>query len=387
MISRILNIPLKYEKSFFLLGPRGTGKTYWVKESMPNALYINLLDSEQYLTLAAQPNRIEEFIPPNFADWIIIDEIQKIPLVLNEVHKLIEEKKYKFVLTGSSARSLHKKGVNLLAGRAIVYYLYPLTVQELGANFDLRRSLHYGHLPAILSEPNPEAYLKTYINTYLKEEVQQEGLTRNVGSFARFLEIASFSQGSVLNITQIARDVGVQQKVATSYFEILDDLLLAYRLPVFNKRAKRKIINHPKFYFFDAGIYSALKPKGLIDSEEELEGIALETLFLQELRAINEYYQLDYQISYWRTQTGIEVDFILYGPSGFYAFEIKRARNVSKHDAKNLERFAEEYPEAKLYLLYGGSQKYYFGKIIAQSITETLHNLPELIKKHLPMVP
>ena len=380
MISRIIHIPLQYNKSFFLLGPRGTGKTVWVKASMPNCFYINLLDSEQYLALAALPKRIEEFIPPNFTDWIVIDEIQKIPLLLNEVHRLIEEKKYKFVLTGSSARSLRKKGVNLLAGRAIVYYLHPLTVQELGERFDLKRSLRYGHLPAILSEPNPEAYLKTYINTYLKEEVQQEGLTRNLGSFIRFLEIASFSQGSVLNMARIARDVGLQQKVIVSYFEILDDLLLAYRLPVFCKRAKRKVINHPKFYFFDAGVYSTLRPKGLIDSGNELEGIALETLFLQELRAINEYYQLDYQLFYWRTQTGIEVDFVLYGPKGFYAFEIKRSNHVSKSDAKNLQHFAEEYPEAKLYLLYGGNQKYYYGNIIAQSITETLKNLPDILK-------
>jgi uncharacterized protein len=380
MISRTIHIPLKYNKSFFLLGPRGTGKTFWVKASMPNALYINLLDSEKYLALASLPKRIEEFIPPNFTDWIIIDEIQKIPLLLNEVHRLIEEKKHKFVLTGSSARSLRKKGVNLLAGRAIVYYLYPLTVQELGEHFDLRRSLHYGNLPAILSEPKPEAYLKAYINTYLKEEVQQEGLTRNLGSFIRFLEVASFSQGSILNMAQIARDVGVHQKIVASYFEILDDLLLAYRLPIFSKRAKRKVINHPKFYFFDAGIYSALKPKGIIDSEAELEGVALETLFLQELHAINEYYQLDYQIFYWRTQTGLEVDFVLYGSNGFYAFEIKRSNYVSKRDAKGLQHFSEEYPEAKLYLLYGGNQKYYYDNVIAQSITETLKNLFKILK-------
>lgn len=380
MISRTIHIPLQYNKSFFLLGPRGTGKTFWVKASMPNAIYINLLDSEKYLALASLPKRIEEFIPPNFTDWIVIDEIQKIPLLLNEVHRLIEEKKYKFVLTGSSARSLRKKGVNLLVGKAIVYYLYPLTVQELGDNFDLRRSLHYGNLPAILSEPKPDAYLKTYINSYLKEEVQQEGLTRNLGSFIRFLEVASFSQGSVLNMAQIARDVGVQQKVVENYFEILDDLLLAYRIPVFRKRAKRKVINHPKFYFFDAGVYSTLKPKGIIDSEAELEGVALETLFLQELRALNEYYQLDYQVFYWRTQTGLEVDFVLYGSNGFYAFEIKRSNHISKQDAKSLQYFAEEYPEAKLYLLYGGKQKYYYGNVIAQSITETLKNLFEILK-------
>jgi uncharacterized protein len=380
MISRIINIPLKYNKSFFLFGPRGVGKTCWVKEAIPNSLYIDLLDSEKYFALASLPKRIEDFIPPNFTDWIIIDEIQKVPLLLNEVHRLIEEKKYKFVLTGSSARSLRKKGVNLLAGRAIVYYLYPLTVQELGEQFDLKRSLHYGNLPAILSEPKPEMYLKTYINSYLREEIQQEGLTRNLGAFVRFLEIASFSQGSILNMAKIARDVGVHQKIVISYFEILDDLLLAYRIPTFTKRAKRKVISHPKFYFFDAGIYYSLKPKGLIDSVAELEGVALETLFLQELRAINEYYQLDYQIFYWRTQTGIEVDFIVYGNNGFHAFEIKRSNQVSKQDAKGLQCFAEEYPEAKLYLLYGGNQKYYYGNVVAQSIFETLKKLPEILK-------
>ncbi|MBS0358785.1 MAG: ATP-binding protein, partial [Proteobacteria bacterium] len=323
MISRIIEKPLKYDKSFFLIGPRGTGKTYWIKKSLPDSVYIDLLDTGVYTQFLAAPSRITEKIPPNYQGWIIIDEVQRVPELLNEAHRLIENHGYKFVLTGSSARALRKKGVNLLSGRALLYHMYPLTVQELGEQFDLKKSLQFGHLPAVFTEPDPKAYLKTYVHTYLREEVLQEGLTRNLSAFTRFLEIASFSQGCTLNMSAIARDTGVSQKAITGYFDILDDLLLGYRLPVFNKRAKRQTVNHPKFYYFDVGIYQVIRPRGLIDTVEEIEGSALETLFLQELRAINDYYDLEYQLYYWRTKTGLEVDFIIYGPHGLYAFEIK----------------------------------------------------------------
>lgn len=381
MISRIIEKPLKYDKSFFLIGPRGTGKTYWIKKSLPDSVYIDLLDTGVYTQFLAAPSRITEKIPPNYQGWIIIDEVQRVPELLNEAHRLIENHGYKFVLTGSSARALRKKGVNLLSGRALLYHMYPLTVQELGEQFDLKKSLQFGHLPAVFTEPDPKAYLKTYVHTYLREEVLQEGLTRNLSAFTRFLEIASFSQGCTLNMSAIARDTGVSQKAITGYFDILDDLLLGYRLPVFNKRAKRQTVNHPKFYYFDVGIYQVIRPRGLIDTVEEIEGSALETLFLQELRAINDYYDLEYQLYYWRTKTGLEVDFIIYGPHGLYAFEIKRSNHVNKKDCKNLKIFQEEYPEAKLYLIYGGEQRYYFDDVTAISITEVLKALPSIINE------
>ncbi|MCX7126036.1 MAG: AAA family ATPase [Gammaproteobacteria bacterium] len=378
MVSRILEKPLTQRKSFFLLGPRATGKTYWLKQRLPTAIYIDLLNMETYAYLQANPHRLVEFIPNGYQDWIIIDEIQKIPALLNEVHRLIELN-HIFVLTGSSARSLRKKGVNLLAGRALVYHMHPLIAQELGTAFDLASALQYGLLPSTLNEADPQAYLKSYVGTYLREEIMQEGLTRNLSAFSRFLEVASFSQGSVLNMSAIAREVGMIQKNVSNYFDILEDLLIGFKIPVFTKRAKRVTVQHPKFYFFDAGVYQVLRPKGLMDTQSEIDGAAYETLFLQSIRAITDYYDFDYQISYWRTSAGVEVDFILYGPRGFFAFEIKKSSSVNKHDAKGLLSFAQDYPEAKLFLVYGGTEKYYFDSVTAIPMQELLFHLPTIL--------
>jgi predicted AAA+ superfamily ATPase len=379
MISRILEKPLKYRKSFFLLGPRGTGKTYWIKQNLKDSVYIDLLDTEVYTTLLSNPHRLLDFIPKGYKDWIVIDEVQKIPVLLNEVHRLIEKENHIFVLTGSSARSLRKKGVNLLAGRALMYHMHPLIVQELGDNFDLTSALTYGLLPAIISEPDPKAYLKAYVATYLREEVMQEGLARNLSVFTRFLEAASFSQGQVLNMSAIARETNTNQKNVSNYFDILDDLLIGCRLPIFNKRAKRQTIQHPKFYFFDVGVYQIIRSRGFSDIQAEIEGAALETIFLQSLRAINDYYDLDYKFYYWRTTAGVEVDFVVYGSKGFFAFEIKRSRMAARSDAKGLLSFKKDFPEASLYLIYGGEQKYYFNGVKVMPITEALFGLPDIL--------
>jgi predicted AAA+ superfamily ATPase len=368
MYCRLLKIPENHEKSFFLFGPRGTGKTTWIKKRFSNALYFDLLEFDLFNDLLARPGRLENLIPPGFNDWIIIDEIQKIPELLNEVHRLIEKYQYKFVLTGSSTRSLRKKGVNLLAGRALTYRMYPLTVVELENDFELNTSLKWGHLPSVPSEKEPERFLKAYVQTYLKEEVLQEGLTRNLGSFSRFLETASFSQGAVLNISEIARETGIERMRVTSYFSILEDLLLATRLPVFSKRAKRRMVSHSKFYYFDVGVFRTLRPMGPLDSPEEAEGPGLETLCFQELTAINDYYDYQYDIYYWRTSNGMEVDFILYGPKGLLAFEIKRSRHVSSKDLRGLKKFQADYPEAKSYLLYGGDREEYYNNIAHQKM-------------------
>lgn len=382
MISRILKKSRQSAKSFFLLGPRGTGKTSWIRQELPGSLYLDLLRTDLYLELLADPHKLSAMIPPGFQEWIVLDEVQRIPLLLNEVHRLIEEKGYKFALTGSSARSLRKKGVNLLAGRALVHHMHPLTALELGEQFNLTHALAYGHLPATLSEPDPKSYLSAYVNTYLREEVMQEGLTRNLSAFSRFLEAASFSQGSVINMSAMAREVGVQQKLVTSYFDILDDLLLGFRLPVFNKRAKRRTIQHPKFYFFDVGVYQTIRPKGFIDSVQEIEGAALETLFLQEMRALNEYLNLEYQLFYWRTSTGLEIDFIAYGPQGFHAFEIKRNSRVSSKDCAALKAFKEEYPAAQLYLIYNGENRYYYDDVQVIPFSECLQMLATLLQRN-----
>jgi len=379
MHTRLLEIAPNSPKSILLLGPRGVGKTSWAKNAFPNALYLDLLDADVYTPLQANPKRLEHLIPSDFSDWVVLDEVQKLPELLNEVHRLIESRRQRFILTGSSARSLKRKGVNLLAGRALHYFMHPLTAVELGEVFDLKQALLFGQLPSIASEPNPEHYLKTYVKSYLREEVLQEGLTRNLGTFTRFLEVASFSQGSLLNMSAIAREVGVNQKLAASYFEILEDLMLAYRLPVFTKRAKRRMVMHPKFYFFDVGVYRALRPTGPLDSPAEIGGIAAESLFLQNLKAINDYLQLGYEFYFWRTSYGTEVDFIAYGPRGMLAFEIKASSHIDKHDLKGLHALQADFPIVKPFLIYGGERREYYGDIQVIPMTQALRELPTLL--------
>jgi uncharacterized protein len=286
MYDRILKPPSR--QSYFLFGPRGTGKSSWVKRFYPDAVYIDLLEDETFRRLLARPESLSDFLPPN-PKTVILDEVQKVPAILNEVHRLIERRKLQFVLTGSSARKLKKQGVNLLAGRALTYSLFPLTARELQNDFNLPQALEFGMLPMAITSESPKRYLDAYVNTYLKEEVEQEGLTRKLGSFARFLETASFSQAAPLSISQIATDSQVHRKVVEDYFSILRDLLLSYELPVFTKRAKREMMTKRKFYFFDVGLYRTLRPKGPLDSDAEMNGPAFETLCLQELLALNHY--------------------------------------------------------------------------------------------------
>ncbi|MEK7141214.1 MAG: AAA family ATPase [Patescibacteria group bacterium] len=377
MYSRKLVPPV--QKSFFLFGPRGVGKTTWVRQTFPEALYFDLLEPATFNQLIARPQDLEKMIDEDYSGWIIIDEIQRVPELLNQVHRLIELKKYKFLLTGSSARKLRKMGQNLLAGRALVYQLHPLTVLELGGDFNLDEVLKFGGLPGVYSENDKQKFLESYVQTYLQEEIQQEGITRNLGGFARFLETASFSQGSVLNVSAVAREAMVERKVVENYFTILEDLLTAVRIPVFSKKAKRKLITHTKFYFFDTGIYQAIRPKGPLDRPEEIYGVALESLFLQNLWAVNDYLNLGYKIYYYHTTLGTEVDFILYGERGIVAFEIKRSAKYSRSDLRGLKAFLADYPAAKGILIYGGTRKMYEGKIKVIPISEALKTLADLL--------
>jgi predicted AAA+ superfamily ATPase len=377
----MLKLPLENKNSFFLFGPRGTGKTSWIKTHLNDVLYLDLLNFSTYASLAAKPDRLEDLIPKNFQQYVVLDEVQRVPELLNEVHRLIENKHFHFILTGSSARSLRRKGVNLLAGRALTYHMHPLIIQEIGTAFSLPRALTYGLLPATIDHPEPEKYLESYVQTYFREEVMQEGLTRNIGAFSRFLETASFSQGSVLSFSEIARELSLSRLMVANYFQILDDLLLATRIGVFSHRAKRKLVAHQKFYFFDTGVYNILRPKGPLDKKEELEGAALKTLFLQSLRAVNDYFNLGYKIYFWRTTTGLEVDFIIYGPNGLHAFEIKHSSHASSKDFKGLKIFKEEYPEAALHFIYLGKIREYHEEINVLPFEDTLKDLPKLISK------
>ena len=378
MYERLLKLPFKNNKSFFLFGPRGTGKTTWIKKHVVDALYIDLLQIRMYSKLVGDPQSLENLIPENFKNWIILDEVQRVPELLNEVHRLIEGKHYKFILTGSSARKLRKEDANLLAGRALTYHLYPLTALEFGGNFNLEKTLQYGSLAGLTNEINLQEYLDSYINTYLREEVMQEGLARNIGNFSKFLEVASFSQGSLLNASAIAREVELPLRLVNNYFEILYDLLLAYQLPCFAKKAKRRLVAHSKFYYFDIGVYRTLRPTGPLDAPEGISGVSLESLFLQNLIAINVYLQLRHQIFFWRTSNGVEVDFVLYGEKGLYAFEIKRSKIINNRDFSGLHAFKKDYPIAKLYMIYGGDHCEYHGDVQVIPYKEALFSLPEL---------
>jgi predicted AAA+ superfamily ATPase len=357
MYSRLLQSPTR--QSFFLFGPRGVGKTAWVRQQFAGALYFDLLDHPVYTQLLAAPSRLGDQIPVGYEDWVVVDEVQRVPELLNEVHRLIETRRLRFALTGSSARKLRRRGVNLLAGRAVTRHMHPLTALELGSDFDLARALRWGCLPLAVTSENPQDYLNSYAATYLREEVQQESLTRNIGAFGRFLEAASFSQGSILNMAAVARECAVSAKVVEDYFSILEDLLIAVRLPSFTRRAKRRVVAHPKFYYFDAGVFQAIRPRGPLDAPEQIHGPALETLFLQQVRSINDYFNLGYRLHYWRTAAGDEVDFVLYGERGLRAFEVKMAQRIRPDDLRSLLRFRADFPEARAYLLHSGTRAWH----------------------------
>jgi len=367
------------DKSFFLFGPRGTGKSSWIGSSFPSDPVIDLLEAGLYTKLLADPGRLETFVPPDHKGWVLIDEVQKIPALLDEVHRLIEKRGWKFILTGSSARKLKRTGVNLLAGRALTNYLFPLTSQELGGDFSFEHSLRFGFLPSAYVDADPKRFLQSYVATYLKEEVEHEGLTRNIGAFSRFLEAASFSQASSVNISQVARDCSVARKIVEDYFVILEDLLLAVRLPIFTKRAKRSLSAHPKFFFFDTGVYRTIRPAGPLDAPEEIDGMALESMVFQEMRALTHYHNMEYDFFFWRTRGGLEVDFVLYGPRGIKAFEVKRSQILRSRDFTGLREFLSDYPEANAVLFYGGDREYFEGPIRVLPLKRYFTRLAELV--------
>ena len=383
MFPRLLK-PIK-QQSFFLLGPRGTGKSTWVEENYPTALKIDLLNEGVFQEFLRDPTRLESAVTGHKSDTIIIDEVQRLPELLNEVHRILETKKtdvkrkYQFILTGSSARKLRKSGVNLLAGRAWSKRFFPLTAVELGEKFNLVESLRFGHLPEVFASSDAKTFLKSYVGTYLREEIIQEALVRNLSTFTRFLESAAFSQAGVLSLQAIARDCGIDAKTVNSYFNLLEDLLIGYRVPVFQKKSKRALTQHPKFYYFDVGVYRTLRRQGPLDSSDEIEGASVETLVFQELNAIIALLDLNYDISFYRTRDQKEIDFILYGESGFKAIEVKKTDRLRDSDLDTLRSFLEEYPQAEGYLFYGGNRNLNLSGIKVIPLQEALPSLPELL--------
>lgn len=347
---------------------------------LPGALWVDLLKESTFAELAGRADRLEALADAKHTRTVVIDEVQKLPALLDEVHRLIEERKFRFVLTGSSARKLRRSGANLLAGRARTLTMHPFSASELAKSFDLKHALKHGLLPTVWSDSDPDEYLKSYVGTYLRQEIQQEALVRNIGAFSRFLEAASFSQGAVLNMNAVAADSGINRKTVENHFDLLEDLLLAVRLPVFRKKAVRQLISHPKFFFFDAGVYRALRPRGPLDTNADIDGAALETLLMQLLRAENSNRGLGYELFYWRLRDGTEVDLVLYGEHGLHAFEVTRSPVFRESDLHGLRMFGEDYPAARGHLFYGGTKHYRFGNIEVHPFADALPGLGDLIE-------
>lgn len=355
-IPRILN-PLT--ESYFLLGPRGTGKSTWLQHHYPNALRIDLLLGEEERRYSAYPEKIRDVaasLPEG--STLILDEIQRVPRLLPEIHALIEEKRgIQYIMTGSSARKLRRSVSDLLGGRALLRQMGPFLASELKERFSLEKAIKTGLIPLIFESSDPQPRLLDYLHLYLKEEIQAEGLVRQIGDFSRFLEVASFSHGSVWTTTDISRESSVKRATVDNYLQILEDLLLAFTIPVFARRAKRKLITHQKFYFFDAGVYRILRPQGILDSSQEIEGFALEGLVAQHLKSWVSAQNQPHSLSFWRTQTKLEVDFIIYGPRGFWAIEVKRSPNLGPDDVRAMLAFKEEYPEATCFFVIPGKRQ------------------------------
>ena len=343
---------------YFLFGPRGTGKSTWLRAEHDAALWLDLLSPDVERRLAARPERLRELVEgAGDVPLVIVDEVQRVPKLLTVVHQLIEERAGpRFVLTGSSARKLKRTGVDLLAGRAVVRFLHPFMAGELGDAFELDRALEQGLLPVVWDADDPADTLGAYVGLYVKEEVQAEALVRDLGGFHRFLEAISFSQAAVLNLAEVARECQVNRKTVEGYLGVLEDLLLAFRLPVFTRRARRETTRQPKLYFSDVGVFRALRPAGPLDRPEEIAGAALEGLVAQHLKAWIDYSRSEATLSFWRTRGGAEVDFVVYGPDVFCALEVKHAAEVRRADLRSLRTFGEDYPEAALRLLYRGTE-------------------------------
>ncbi len=371
---RFFTIP---KQSFFLFGPRGTGKSTLIKNLFPDALWIDLLQPDVLHFYSAHPEKLFDYVRGNpDKRVIVIDEVQKAPSLLSVVHSLIEENKnLQFVLTGSSSRKLKKVGADLLAGRALNKHLHPFMASELGDTFSLESALTIGMVPLLTGALEQREGLKAYVGLYLKEEIQAEGLVRSLESFSRFLETVSFSHASLINTTNIARECDVKRKTVENYLEILEDLLLSFKLQVFSKRPQRALSSHPKFYLFDAGVFKALRPTGPLDRAEEIDGAALEGLVAQHLYAWIDYGTEKYDLTFWRTRSGVEVDFIVYGAQGFWAIEVKNSTRVHAADTKPLEAFLSDYPEAKGILLYRGKERLMQKNILCVPCNEFLSSL------------
>lgn len=337
MYKRILDLSkLLKMRSFFLFGARGTGKSTLIAETLPGAVVYDLLDPDQFQRLLKEPKVIAEETDRDTV--VVIDEIQKLPALLDEVHRLITKRKQTFLLTGSSARKLKRGGANLLAGRAFFAELFPLTSREI-PEFDLLAYLNTTGLPEYYNQSHVDEFLRAYVGTYLKEEIQAEALTRNLPGFTRFLEVVALSNGEEINYTNIASDSGVPVRTLEGYFSILNDTLTGFALPPFLLTKKRKAITRSKYFLFDIGVVNNLARRGQIEYKSELFGRAFEHFIALELRAFISYQRQNIELQYWRSASKLEVDFIL---GQELAVEVKSTDLVLDKHLKGLRAFKEE---------------------------------------------
>jgi len=354
-------------QSFFLFGPRGTGKSQFLKATYPNCKVLDFLDEATQLKFLTRPESLEPVVMAmKNRDILVADEIQKVPNLLSKIHQIMEDDSYpkvQFILTGSSARKLKSAGIDLLAGRALSKQMHPFLASELGSKFNLNTSLEIGLIPVVWSSESPLETLKSYIALYIKEEVKQERLVQNIAAFSRFLEALSFSHGEILNLSNVARDCESKRSTVDGYLEILEDLLLGYRISPFKKKNRKATVNSDKFYYFDCGVFKSLRAVGPLDDSAAVQGPALEGLVLQNLRAWASYQNKGVEIFFWRTEAKSEVDFIVYGENIFWAIEVKSSKKISPKDFSGLHSFSEDYPQAKCFFLYRGAHAEKHGAI------------------------
>lgn len=370
-IPRLIEVP---PDNFFLLGPRGAGKSTWLQHEFPKAEYVNLLLPDLEQRLRTNPSELETLavsLPPD--STLILDEIQRVPTLLPLVHDLIERRlAVRFVLTGSSIRKLRRANIDLLGGRAVLRLMFPFVASELGAQFSIERALQFGLMPSVWTSITPADRLKSFVSAYLREEVLMEGFVRRLGDFHRFAEVASFYQGQQFNTSEVTRQAQVSRKTADGYLQILYDLLLAFELPVFTRRGQRPLVSHPKFFYFDCGVYRVLRPSGPLDEVTDVEGPALETLVAQHLQFWVARQSETCQFAYWRTRSGLEVDFVVYGPKGFWALDVANSTHISRSDLKGLKAFKEDYPECTPALLHMGKTRSVIDGIQCMPVDEFL---------------
>jgi len=366
-IKRLLNMKLPIQQSAFLWGARKTGKTTYLKEKFPKSIVYDFLKSDLFFEISKDPSRLREGLLAQedkaLKEPVILDEVQKIPQVLDEVHWLIENKGLRFILCGSSARKLRKGHANLLGGRAWRYELFPLVSREI-EEFNLHRALNHGLIPShyLQNDEDCKKSQEAYVRDYLKEEVFAEGLTRNIPAFSRFFDAFGYSHGELTNYCNIAGDCGVNSKTVKEYYQILVDTLLALRVEPYKKRQSWQVITKAsKYYMFDVGIAGYLTKRHITELKGEEFGKAFEHFLLMEIVAYRSYSGKDFAINFWRTKSGLEVDFVL--GMGEVALEIKGSGNVDKRDMRGLDAFTETYSPKKSILVCNEKEKRLHGKI------------------------